>query len=609
MSKFKALKEIIEGVAPAVAKEGEEAAASALAKEAEKAVAKESSEYMVPGPWQSGSYGRVTEELPIEFLQSYKGNRLRNNDLSSLKKSIQEEGLREPLILGFDPSNNKIKLVEGNHRLEALRQLGYTHAPVRGSRSHIDDVLERLLGHPHADYPKLPFKPSTDRIDPSYYPADMKPSDIIDFEALKKIKPKAIAGAGLLGGAALSPESAEASEIKQKPKSQLKDLLKNYSPSFGSKTGDYSSYDESEALPTEGMQGQGLATVIRNIIADKKPPSEFEEGGGGIYGGGVLDSDPVEYAIPALAAAKGISKAFTHPDIRKAIVSEILPNTKFEKIKQALPPSTIEGKVVIPQIPPVLDSDLTKPARDAAFKEKFNLPLTHGTTVKKLLRKELQDKGLLPEEGILGSPRSGRPTYSYYDENFKKLGEVEPSSFSVFPEFNPSNTGTFGEGVYTSPRIKSKSGNVIADTYSDLYEQSGFQIPLMARGEKIFNIPARGRSDFLTNFPELKGIVPSFDESLEKLSKVSGIPKKELEIKGKNELTELARKYPEHFEGVSYGGEVNIFDKKNIRSPWAKFDSAKKDSADYLSGLAAAGLTFDQIKQLLDKNSSDRNEF
>ena len=390
-----------------------------------------------------------------------------------------------------------------------------------------------------------------------------------------------------------------------------KEDIANYYPSFGSKAGDFSSYDESEALPTEGMQGQGLATIIRNIIADKKPPSEFEEGGGGIYGGGVLDSDPVEYAIPALAAAKGISKAFTHPDIRKAIVSEILPNTKFEKIKQALPPSTIEGKVVIPQIPPVLDSDLTKPARDAAFKEKFNLPLTHGTTVKDILEKQLRDKGLLPEEGILSRLHLGRPRFLYYDENFKKLGEVEPSSFSVFPEFNPSNTGTFGEGIYTSPRIKSKGGNVIADTYSDLYElgKGGFQIPLMARGEKIFNIPARGRSDFLTNFPELKGIVPSFDESLEKLSKVSGIPKKELEIKGKNELTELARKYPEHFEGVSYGGEVNIFDKKNIRSPWAKFDSAKKDSADYLSGLAAAGLTFDQIKQLLDKNSSDRNEF
>lgn len=300
MSKFKALKEIIKGVAPTIAKEGEEAAASALAKEAEEAVAKESSEYMVPGPWQSGSYGRVTEELPIEFLQSYKGNRLRNNDLSSLKKSIQEEGLREPLILGFDPSNNKIKLVEGNHRLEALRQLGYTHAPVRGSRSHIDDVLERLLGHPHADYPKLPFKPSTDRIDPSYYPADMKPSDIIDFEALKKIKPKAIAGAGILGGAAFSPESAEASEIREKPKSQLKDLLKDYSPSFGSKTGDYSSYDESEALPTEGMQGQGLATIIRNIVADKKPKGEFEEGGGGIEESAI---SPIDLVTPGMVAA------------------------------------------------------------------------------------------------------------------------------------------------------------------------------------------------------------------------------------------------------------------------------------------------------------------
>lgn len=141
-------------------------------------LSKKASEYMVPGPWQESRYKRITEELPIEFLEKYKGNALGKTDIEALKKSIQEEGLKEPLILSFDPDTKRIKLGEGNHRLEALRQLGYTHAPVRASRSYVEDPR----------FPQVLIKPSTDRIDPSYYPADIKPSDIIDFEKLLKSK-------------------------------------------------------------------------------------------------------------------------------------------------------------------------------------------------------------------------------------------------------------------------------------------------------------------------------------------------------------------------------------------------------------------------------------
>lgn len=270
MSKLKAIKELLEGVTPAVVREGEEAAASA-------------SKRMVPGPWQESRYKRITEELPIEFLEKYKGNALGKTDIEALKKSIQQEGLEEPLILSFDPDTKRIKLGEGNHRLEALKQLGYTHAPVRASRSYVEDPK----------FPQVSIKPSTDRIDPSYYPADMKPTDVIDIDKLT-----GIAGVGLLGDVALSPESAEASTMNEKLK--LKDLLKEHSPSFGSKEGDFSSYDESEALPTEGMQGQGLATILRSMLADKAPPSEFEEGGGGIAESAI---SPIDFISPGMITA------------------------------------------------------------------------------------------------------------------------------------------------------------------------------------------------------------------------------------------------------------------------------------------------------------------
>lgn len=142
--------------------------------------------FTVPGKWQEGSYSRFAEELPIDFLNKYKGNTLGKTDIEALKKSIQERGIDEPLILSFDPETNKIKLGEGNHRLEALRQLGYENAPVRAYRSYIDDPLEEILGSKYAKYPKVPFKPSSDPI-PTYYPADSKPSDIIDFDKIKEL--------------------------------------------------------------------------------------------------------------------------------------------------------------------------------------------------------------------------------------------------------------------------------------------------------------------------------------------------------------------------------------------------------------------------------------
>jgi hypothetical protein len=88
---------------------------------------------------------------------------------------------------------------------------------------------------------------------------------------------------------------------------EQKNLIKQYAPSFGSKEGDFSSYDESEALPTEGMQGRGLATIIRNMVADKKPLGEFEEGGGGIEESTI---SPIDFISPQMlgSAAKGIGK-------------------------------------------------------------------------------------------------------------------------------------------------------------------------------------------------------------------------------------------------------------------------------------------------------------
>lgn len=147
------------------------------------------------GEWLQNRYtvnGKV-EPTPIEFLQNHRGNKIGRTDIEALKKSISEEGLREPLILVYDPKTQKIKLGEGNHRLEALRQLGYTHAPTRLERSSIYDRLEEILGPEYAQFKSVPFRKDLE-LDSVYkwpiYPAEAKPSDVIDFDLLKEMNKK-----------------------------------------------------------------------------------------------------------------------------------------------------------------------------------------------------------------------------------------------------------------------------------------------------------------------------------------------------------------------------------------------------------------------------------
>ena len=325
MSKFKALKEILEGVAPTVAKEGEEAAASALAKEAEEAAAREAfkSEFslpvahatsatktggkqieeFIPSTGLNSSYGEGVYTAVRDPLKTYTGEyltgegqyhiplQLRGNKVFNYSDSFSE---RHPELGHLIPSRKES--VSKLSKLSGMSEEQIYELIENNRINQINDLVKKYPEHFESIYfDKLlkTFKPENLRGQfAKYDPAKRKSRNYMDSIAA------ATTGAGAYS--ALSPESAEASEIKEKPKSQLKDLLKDYSPSFGSKEGDYSSYDESEALPTEGMQGQGLATIIRNLIADKKPKGEFEEGGGGIEESAI---SPIDLVTPGMVAA------------------------------------------------------------------------------------------------------------------------------------------------------------------------------------------------------------------------------------------------------------------------------------------------------------------
>ena len=53
------------------------------------------------------------------------------SNISELANDIVKNGITDSLILDYSAVNHKVFMIEGNHRIAALRQLGISHAPAR----------------------------------------------------------------------------------------------------------------------------------------------------------------------------------------------------------------------------------------------------------------------------------------------------------------------------------------------------------------------------------------------------------------------------------------------------------------------------------------------
>lgn len=100
------------------------------------------------------------------------------------KRSVAEEGVREPLTLKYNPTTHSAYLGEGNHRLHWARELGHQTVPVRMWRTS-EEMPERyrLQGRPkltkdeHGYFPQGGFKPS-DVLPADYFPNQEKTAAI-----------------------------------------------------------------------------------------------------------------------------------------------------------------------------------------------------------------------------------------------------------------------------------------------------------------------------------------------------------------------------------------------------------------------------------------------
>jgi hypothetical protein len=117
------------------------------------------------------AYRGLWEMVPVDWLSQLRGNNLRN-PLDELRASIQSEGVSSPLIINAGKNSRTAQLGEGNHRLAAIRSMGYTHAPAR-----VIVGSEWGRGGPSMDTDLIP-EPDT------YFRADAPPSAV--FRSLRR---------------------------------------------------------------------------------------------------------------------------------------------------------------------------------------------------------------------------------------------------------------------------------------------------------------------------------------------------------------------------------------------------------------------------------------
>ncbi len=124
-------------------------------------------------PWKE-RWGDEAENVPVSFLDRIKEyDRGGDGKLDALKKDIQENGIKEPVVIAVGKKTGTAQLSEGNRRLQAAKELGLTEIPARvivQNETHKHDVTSN-------EPPKVPMS----RVPvEGYFRSEAKPSDVFD---------------------------------------------------------------------------------------------------------------------------------------------------------------------------------------------------------------------------------------------------------------------------------------------------------------------------------------------------------------------------------------------------------------------------------------------
>lgn len=90
--------------------------------------------------------------VPTATLAGMHGNATDRRGVDRWKERLQSgEGFTDPVMVEFDPATKRAVVGEGNHRVEAAKELGISHVPARVVRSRISDREVDFIENPPGD--------------------------------------------------------------------------------------------------------------------------------------------------------------------------------------------------------------------------------------------------------------------------------------------------------------------------------------------------------------------------------------------------------------------------------------------------------------------------
>lgn len=334
------------------------------------------------------------------------------------------------------------------------------------------------------------------------------------------------------------------------------------------------------------IAGEGVAPVIKNLIVDKKPenPDAIEP-----------SMSPLDFLTPGMVAtpvktlgrgAAALAESEAAKDLGKSLVSKVKELPKIGR-------EYADGFKFIGESA----NDVVRDLFPFIKKMEFN-----------------RDARLVANQAAKRSKEAAKvATENPFKAEFYENPVVyHGSPYGGIEEFIPSSSGMAGPGVYTTtnPELASDYatgkvkgiGNFVKSTF-DKPNQTPTVYPLRVRG-KIFD---RENPQHVWDLAQHRDpTLPKIDFSGEWWKDPKKLEAYNSQVKKLGYL-EDAVKDSGLYNGFKVDNNVIIFDPKNIRSIFAKFDPAMKDSANILAGLGAAGLTFDQLKELLNKKSTNKD--
>lgn len=109
---------------------------------------------------ESKSIFKYVEMVSVDMLNKYR-TQPKSRYNSDLEKSIESEGIKEPLMLIYFVHDNKIGLYDGHHRLDTAKDVGLDKAPVYVKLSGSDSPPSAKKS------PKVPVWKGKDYLKPS----------------------------------------------------------------------------------------------------------------------------------------------------------------------------------------------------------------------------------------------------------------------------------------------------------------------------------------------------------------------------------------------------------------------------------------------------------